>query len=58
MNAVTIKSNELKKMMRETFIDILTERKDLIENAVDVWHIYLSDLRVLCGFNKKKKYQR
>jgi lipoate-protein ligase B len=34
MNTVTIKSNELRKMMRETFIDVLTERKDLIENAV------------------------
>lgn len=34
MNIVTIKSNELRKIMRETFIDVLTERKDLIENAV------------------------
>jgi len=34
MNTVTIKSNELRKIMRETFIDVLTERKDLIENAV------------------------
>jgi lipoate-protein ligase B len=34
MNTVTIKSNELRKMMHETFIDVLTERKDLIENAV------------------------
>ena len=34
MNTVTIESDELKKMMRETFIDVLTKRKDLIEDAV------------------------
>ncbi len=34
MNTITIQSNALKKMMRETFIDVLTKRKDLIEDAV------------------------
>ncbi len=34
METITIKSNELRKMMRETFIDVLTNRKDLIEDAV------------------------
>jgi len=34
METITIKSSELKKMMRETFIDVLTNRKDLIEDAV------------------------
>lgn len=34
METVTISRNELKKMMQETFIDVLTRRKDLIEDAV------------------------
>ena len=34
MATITIESDHLKKMMRETFIDVLTERKDLIEDAV------------------------
>ena len=34
METVTISRNELKKMMREIFIDVLTKRKDLIEDAV------------------------
>ena len=34
MDTVTINRAELKKMMRETFIDVLTRRKDLIEDAV------------------------
>jgi lipoate-protein ligase B len=34
MQTITIGSNELKKIMRETFIDVLTERRDLIEDAV------------------------
>ena len=34
MEAIAISRNELKKLMRETFIDVLTHRKDLIENAV------------------------
>lgn len=34
METVTISRSELKKMMRETFIDVLTKRKDLIEDAV------------------------
>ncbi|OGF61553.1 MAG: hypothetical protein A2Y62_01755 [Candidatus Fischerbacteria bacterium RBG_13_37_8] len=29
-----ISRNELKKLIRETFIDVLTNRKDLIEEAV------------------------
>jgi len=34
MGTITISSNELKKLMRETFIDVLMKRKDLIEDAV------------------------
>jgi lipoate-protein ligase B len=34
METVTVSPDELKKLMRETFIDVLTERKDLIEEAV------------------------
>lgn len=34
METITISRNELKKLMRETFIDVLTNRKDLIEDAV------------------------
>jgi lipoate-protein ligase B len=34
METMTISRNELKKIMRETFIDVLTNRKDLIEDAV------------------------
>jgi lipoate-protein ligase B len=34
MQTVTIGANELKELMRETFIDVLTERRDLIEDAV------------------------
>lgn len=34
MQTVTIGANELKKLMKETFIDVLTERRDLIEDAV------------------------
>ena len=34
MQTITMSPNELKKLMRETFIDVLTERKDLIEDAV------------------------
>ena len=34
MDTITIESDHLKKMMRETFIDVLTKRRDLIENAV------------------------
>jgi lipoate-protein ligase B len=34
METVTVSPDELKKLMRETFIDVLTERKDLIEDAV------------------------
>lgn len=34
METVTISRNELKKIMQETFIDVLTKRKDLIEDAV------------------------
>jgi hypothetical protein len=34
MDTITIESDELRKMMRETFIDVLTKRKDLIEDAV------------------------
>ena len=29
-----ISRSELKKIMRETFVDVLTKRKDLIEDAV------------------------
>jgi lipoate-protein ligase B len=34
METITISRNELKKIMRETFVDVLTDRKDLIEDAV------------------------
>lgn len=34
METITIARNELKELMRETFIDVLTKRKDLIEDAV------------------------
>jgi hypothetical protein len=34
METITISPNELKKLMKETFIDVLTDRKDLIEDAV------------------------
>jgi lipoate-protein ligase B len=34
METITMSRNELKKLMRETFVDVLTHRKDLIEDAV------------------------
>jgi lipoate-protein ligase B len=34
MEAIAMSRNDLKKLMRETFIDVLTHRKDLIEDAV------------------------
>jgi len=34
METITVNRAELKSLMRETFIDVLTERKDLIEEAV------------------------
>lgn len=34
MGSITINSDELKRLIRETFIDVLTARKDLIEDAV------------------------
>ncbi len=34
MEAIAMSRSEFKKLMKETFIDVLTERKDLIENAV------------------------
>lgn len=34
MRAITINRDELKEVMREAFIDVLTQRKDLIEDAV------------------------
>jgi len=34
MDNITVSSDELKRLMRETFIDVLSERKDLIETAV------------------------
>ena len=34
METIAMSRNELKKLMRETFIDVLTHRKDLIEEAV------------------------
>ena len=34
METITMSRNELKKLMKETFIDVLTDRKDLIEDAV------------------------
>ncbi|MDI6802141.1 MAG: hypothetical protein QMD01_08870 [Thermodesulfovibrionales bacterium] len=34
METISLRRNELKKIMRETFIDVLTERRDIIEDAV------------------------
>jgi lipoate-protein ligase B len=34
MENITVDRDELKKMMREAFVDVLIERKDLIEDAV------------------------
>ncbi len=34
MQNITIGTNELRKLMRDAFIDVLTERRDLIEDAV------------------------
>ncbi len=34
MQTITISHDELKKLLRETIIDVLTERRDLIEDAV------------------------
>ena len=34
METITVDWDQLKKLMREAFIDVLTERKDLIEDAV------------------------
>lgn len=34
METIFTSRNELKKIMREAFIDVLTDRKDLIEDAV------------------------
>jgi lipoate-protein ligase B len=34
METIAMSRNEFKKLMRETFIDVLTNRKDLIEDAV------------------------
>ncbi len=34
METITVNRDELKRLMREAFVDVLTERKDLIENAV------------------------
>lgn len=34
MGTMTISRDELRKIMRETFVDVLSERKDLIEDAV------------------------
>ena len=34
MEAISMSRNEIKKLMRDTFIDVLTDRKDLIEDAV------------------------
>jgi lipoate-protein ligase B len=34
METIALSRNEFKKLMRETFIDVLTDRKDLIEDAV------------------------
>ncbi len=34
MGTITINSDELKELIKETFIDVLTSRKDLIEDAV------------------------
>ncbi|MDP2277939.1 MAG: hypothetical protein Q8K51_06930 [Nitrospirota bacterium] len=34
METITTNRKELKKIMRETFVDVLTNRRDLIEDAV------------------------
>ena len=34
METINISRNELKKIIRETFVDVLNERKDIIGNAV------------------------
>jgi lipoate-protein ligase B len=34
METIAMSRSEFKKLVRETFIDVLTERKDLIEDAV------------------------
>lgn len=34
METITTNRTELKKILRETFIDVLTNRRDLIEDAV------------------------
>ena len=34
METITISRRELKKIMKETFVDVLTSRRDLIEDAV------------------------
>jgi hypothetical protein len=34
METINISRNELKKIIRETFVDVLDERKDIIGNAV------------------------
>jgi len=34
MEAIAMSRNEFKRLMKETFIDVLTERRDLIEDAV------------------------
>jgi len=34
MEAIAMSRSEFKKLMKETFIDVLTDRKDLIEDAV------------------------
>ncbi len=34
METVAMSPDEIKKLMREAFIDVLTDRKDLIEDAV------------------------
>lgn len=34
METITISRRELKKIMKEAFVDVLTSRRDLIEDAV------------------------
>ena len=34
METIAISRNELKKIIRETFVDVLSDRKDLIGDAV------------------------
>ena len=34
METITTNRTELKKILRETFVDVLTNRRDLIEDAV------------------------